>query len=55
MNTPTQQTMTPRELAEFLKVPLGTIYGWRHRDEGPRASKVGRHLRYRVPRPGGLA
>ncbi|MFI7210558.1 helix-turn-helix domain-containing protein [Micromonospora maritima] len=34
------------ETAAFLRVPVGTLYQWRHRRTGPRASKVGRHLRY---------
>jgi len=34
------------EAAAFLRVPVGTLYQWRHRRTGPRASKVGRHLRY---------
>ncbi|MFR9774472.1 helix-turn-helix domain-containing protein [Micromonospora sp. MS34] len=29
-----------------LGVPVGTLYQWRHRRTGPRASRVGRHLRY---------
>lgn len=39
--------MTPTELAEYLRIPLGTLYQWRHRGEGPEAIRVGRHLRYR--------
>ena len=35
------------ELAEELAVPLRTIYVWRSRGQGPRAHKIGRHLRYR--------
>ncbi len=32
--------------SEFLGIPVGTLYQWRHRRTGPRAFKVGRHLRY---------
>ena len=32
--------------AQYLGVPVGTLYQWRHRRKGPRAAKVGRHLRY---------
>jgi excisionase family DNA binding protein len=39
--------MSPQELADFLNLPLATIYRWRHLGEGPRASKLGRHVRYR--------
>jgi excisionase family DNA binding protein len=35
------------EVAEILGVPVRTVYGWRHRGEGPRAFRVGKHLRYR--------
>jgi len=37
----------PSDLAEWLGVPVATLYGWRHRGEGPPAVKVGRHLRWR--------
>ncbi|MBG0567388.1 helix-turn-helix transcriptional regulator [Actinoplanes aureus] len=32
--------------SRYLGVPVGTLYQWRHRRTGPRARKVGRHLRY---------
>ncbi len=34
------------QVAAFLGVPLQTLYVWRHRGVGPRAFKVGRHLRF---------
>jgi len=34
------------DVSEFLGIPVGTLYQWRHRRIGPRASRVGRHLRY---------
>ena len=34
------------EVSAFLRVPVGTLYQWRYRRTGPRAFKVGRHLRY---------
>jgi excisionase family DNA binding protein len=40
--------MSAQELAEYLGVPVATIYRWRYRHEGPRALKIGRHLRYRT-------
>ena len=40
--------LTPDELAARLRVPKATLYQWRYRGEGPRAIKVGRHLRYRL-------
>ena len=30
----------------YLAVPVGTLYQWRHRGEGPPAIRLGRHLRY---------
>ncbi len=44
MNDP---LLTPTELAELLKIPVKTLYGWRYEHRGPAAVKVGRHLRYR--------
>ena len=34
------------EVAEFLGIPVATLYQWRHRGEGPPAMRVGRHLRF---------
>ncbi|MGH2597650.1 MAG: helix-turn-helix domain-containing protein [Actinomycetota bacterium] len=38
---------TPVEVADYLRVPLRTIYRWRYAGEGPPALRVGRHLRFR--------
>jgi len=38
---------SPTTLAEYLDVPLPTIYQWRYQGKGPTAIKVGRHVRYR--------
>jgi predicted DNA-binding transcriptional regulator AlpA len=38
---------TPEQVAEHLGVPVSTLYNWRYRKTGPKASKVGVHLRYR--------
>ena len=35
------------ELADYLGVPVATLYQWRYRREGPPGFRVGRHLRYR--------
>ncbi len=40
--------LTLREVAEILRVPCSTLYQWRGRGHGPRAYRVGRHLRYRA-------
>lgn len=42
-----EELMTPQELAEFLQVPIQTLYQWRTRKVGPPGCKVGRHVRYR--------
>jgi DNA binding domain, excisionase family len=42
-----QPLLTVEQVAEYYGVPVPTLYQWRHRGIGPRASKVGRHLRYR--------
>lgn len=39
--------LTVQELAEYLGVPVATLYQWRHRREGPPGFRVGRHVRYR--------
>ena len=38
---------TADEIADYLGVPLTTIYQWSSRGGGPRLIKVGRHLRAR--------
>jgi excisionase family DNA binding protein len=41
-----ERWMIPTEVAQLLKIPTATLYAWRYRGTGPRAVKVGRHLRY---------
>lgn len=43
----TDRLLTLQEVADYLGVPLATLYQWRHRGEGPRGIKVGRHVRVR--------
>ncbi len=38
--------LSVEELADFLQVPVQTIYGWRKKGEGPRGLRIGRHLRF---------
>ncbi len=42
------QLLTPRELANYLGIPLQTVYVWAARGLGPERIKVGRHTRYRM-------
>ena len=37
---------TLKDVSEFLGVPIGTLYQWRVRGEGPPAFKIGRHVRF---------
>lgn len=39
--------LTMQDLAAELQVPIGTIYQWRHRGEGPPGLRVGRGVRFR--------
>lgn len=42
----TEHLVTIDDVAAFLRIEKGTLYQWRSRRTGPRAFKVGRHLRY---------
>ncbi|MFF1743533.1 helix-turn-helix domain-containing protein [Streptomyces mirabilis] len=44
---PRRPLAKPQEIADYLGVPLGTVYQWSSRGGGPRMSRVGRHLRAR--------
>jgi excisionase family DNA binding protein len=39
--------MTTDELSEFLRIPRASIYRWRQDGSGPKAVRVGKHLRWR--------
>ncbi|HEY0002862.1 MAG TPA: helix-turn-helix domain-containing protein [Actinoplanes sp.] len=41
-----ERLWTVDDVADFLQVPVATLYQWRHHRSGPPAFKVGRHLRY---------
>ena len=43
---PPERLWSARDVAEFLGVPIATLYQWRHLGTGPKAYRVGRHLRY---------
>lgn len=38
---------TVDQVSRYLGVPVATLWAWRYRGTGPRAYRVGRHLRYR--------
>lgn len=37
----------PKDIADELGIPIRTVYQWSTKGTGPRAAKIGRHLRYR--------
>jgi excisionase family DNA binding protein len=39
--------LSVQDLADYLDVPVATIYAWRCRRQGPPGFRVGRHLRFR--------
>ena len=42
-----ERLLTVQDLADYLGVPVATLYQWRHRGEGPPGFRVGRYIRYR--------
>ena len=45
---PLSRLLTVQDLADYLDVPVATIYAWRYRRQGPPGFRVGRHLRFRL-------
>ena len=39
--------VTTREVADYLGIPVQTIYRWASRGDGPTRLRVGRYVRYR--------
>ncbi len=42
-----EKLLTLPQVADYLGVPLQSVYQWRTRGEGPRGIRVGRHVRVR--------
>lgn len=40
--------LSTQEFAEFIGLPVETIYYWRKRGSGPRGVKIGRHVKYKL-------
>ena len=40
--------LSTEEVARILVVPVNTLYCWRYKGTGPKALRVGKHLRYRL-------
>lgn len=47
MDSKGERLMSVVELSDMLGIPVETLYGWRHRGEGPAGYRIGRHVRYR--------
>lgn len=45
--TAMERLWSTQELANFLGLPVQTIYQWRKRKYGPPGRRMGRHIRYR--------
>lgn len=41
------ELLSTEDLADLLGVPVRTVYAWRRNGTGPRAIRVGKHLRFR--------
>ena len=46
MRTEVEPLWTAEETASYLGIPKATLYQWRYLGIGPKAGRVGRHLRY---------
>jgi excisionase family DNA binding protein len=44
---PIEPLLTLDDVVAYLGIPKNTLYRWRVDGEGPRAMKIGKHLRYR--------
>jgi hypothetical protein len=44
MTNELDRLLTITDLSEMLGVPVDTLYGWRHRGEGPAGYRIGRHV-----------
>ena len=45
-SAPMARLWSIKETAAYLGIPVPTMYRWRHHGSGPKAYRVGRHLRY---------
>lgn len=43
-----EQVLSVAELADYLGVPIATIYDWRTDGKGPVGIRVGRHVKFAV-------
>jgi excisionase family DNA binding protein len=43
---PPARLLSVEDLSDLIQIPVETIYRWRHRGEGPKGLKVGKHVRF---------
>lgn len=43
---PSDRLLSPQDVADFLGVPLATVYVWNSRRTGPPRVRIGKHIRY---------
>jgi excisionase family DNA binding protein len=43
-----ERLWTVEDVAEYLGIPVNTLYDWRTRGYGPAAKRVGKYLRYKA-------
>ena len=48
MTTAAVRLMSTQDVAEYLGIPVHTIYAWRATGKGPRAYVCGKHLRFKA-------
>jgi excisionase family DNA binding protein len=42
------ELLTVTEVADLLRVPVATVRWWRHKGDGPRGFRLGRHVVYQL-------
>jgi len=47
MSESQSELLTPKQVANYLQIPVGTLAIWRMNKTGPAGFKVGKHVRYR--------
>ena len=45
-NMSIEHLWTIQDVAEYLNIPVETLRAWRKKKTGPRAARIGKHLRY---------
>jgi predicted DNA-binding transcriptional regulator AlpA len=46
MNTPIDRLWSIQDVAEYLQIPVKTLYQWRCQGIGPKGRRIGRYVRY---------